>query len=129
MEKLKRVQEKWNDTKERKTGYLNKFYQYEYLLDPPFEYACNLECRLNNYEALYNGTCNDITYKDAKRVVLLYHFVTRPFDEDNKIRAYTLMKFESDFSLSSSHLYSAVNRKKRSESSIYSNTARRLFEN
>jgi len=103
--KVKKVEEKWNDTKDKK-GFLERFYQYEYKLDPPFEYACDGVCRTSRGKNI--DVCQNPANKDPKGVVFLYHFITKPID--GKRYEYTFLKLEGHYSISMGHTIAAVNR-------------------
>lgn len=95
----------WNNEKNKK-GFLEKLYQYEVKLEPPFEYSCNKECRVDSPPT----ECSE-ALKDPKGVALLYHFRIKATDESNVIeRAYTFLKLEGHYSLSLGHTFSAFDR-------------------
>jgi len=100
--KLQSVDEKWDEQKNKK-GYIEKLYQYEVIIDPPFEYSCNKECRL-----VSPSTDCPESLKDPKGVALLYHFRIKAID--GKQHAYTFLKLEGHYSLSIGHTVSAFDR-------------------
>lgn len=100
--KMRSVEEEWDNVKNKK-GFLEKLYQYEMPLEPPFEYSCNKECR-----AVSSTTeCNE-ALKDPKGVALLYHFKIKAI---NGIQhAYTFLKLEGHYSISIGHTVAAFDR-------------------
>ena len=99
------VSEKWKYTKD-KSNNLEKFYQYEHKLNPAIVYLCDSVCRT----AEKNNTqiCSEKARKDAKEVLFMYHFMTKP--SYGKPRKYTLLKLEGHFSISAGHTLAAVKR-------------------
>lgn len=105
------VKESWIDEK-NKEGILKKLYQYEVKLEPPFEYSCNKECRVDSPPT----ECSE-ALKDPKGVALLYHFRIKATEEPKATdkpkvieRAYTFLKLEGHYSLSLGHSVSAIAR-------------------
>lgn len=95
----------WNNEKNKK-GFLEKLYQYEVKLEPPFVYSCNKECRVDSPPT----ECSE-ELKDPKGVALLYHFRIKTTDKTDVIeRAYTFLKLEGHYSLSLGHTFSAIAR-------------------
>ena len=96
------VEEEWDNQKNKK-GFLEKLYQYEVPLEPPFEYSCNKECR----EVSSSTDCTD-ELKDPKGVALLYHFKIKAIDGIEY--KYTFLKLEGHYSISIGHTISAFDR-------------------
>jgi hypothetical protein len=100
--KFQSVEEKWDDKKNIK-GFLEKLYQYEVPLEPPFEYSCNKECK----DVSPTPNCSE-ALKDPKGVALLYHFRIKAIDEIE--HKYTFLKLEGHYSISLGHTISAFDR-------------------